>query len=326
MAQEDRTPVDPERVFARRFVAHHSLVPPVDVQALLSQYADIEVDEIPTSCEAVVLRKLGTRPKVIISRSSQHKRLRFTLAHELGHVVLPWQYGTVFCHPQEGMYVPHESIVAALETEAHHFASEILLPLEWLETEFSSHEDLSDKLVEIANKGDVNISVALIAAQAAIHYQSIFAVIGNDSEVKYAQKTRNCPLSPTNGFSNLDAAKKAGGIVTVTKLSKLGPGRVIAIAFPGDLTQPEKPTRGSTEILTLMLESLPAERRKGMQQSMSGITGAAKSLGGSDLYSYLRVRLVGHELGNHALMDEYIGARVHELSGGTKKSKKKIVP
>jgi hypothetical protein len=125
------TLVDPERRFARLFAQRHSLQPPVPVDEVLRLFADVEYDVLPGSGEAVVLRRTGRKTRVIISTGIAANRRRFTVAHELGHIVLPWQVGSAFCHPQV-TYVAGDDFHNEIEAQANRFATELLIPESWL--------------------------------------------------------------------------------------------------------------------------------------------------------------------------------------------------
>jgi len=64
----------------------------------------------------------GSRSIILLKRTPFRTRLRFTLAHELAHVVLKHPLSFSFSSPSL-------SIDNALETEANIWASEILMPL-----------------------------------------------------------------------------------------------------------------------------------------------------------------------------------------------------
>jgi len=63
----------------------------------------------------------GKRPLIVTSLGKPGDRLRFSIAHELGHLV---------------MHYPPKNSVKAMEKEANDFASEFLMPAETMITEF----------------------------------------------------------------------------------------------------------------------------------------------------------------------------------------------
>lgn len=58
-------------------------------------------------------------------------RRRFTISHEIGHLKIPWHGGSIACHIDEGgASVSGDQYLR--EGEAHRFASELLMPTEWM--------------------------------------------------------------------------------------------------------------------------------------------------------------------------------------------------
>ena len=88
----------PARKIARRVVERHELVPPIDVKTLLEHYADLLILPIPfegIDGISMHLKVPGRTPRVIVNENNSENRLRFTMAHELGHVIIPWHVGMI---------------------------------------------------------------------------------------------------------------------------------------------------------------------------------------------------------------------------------------
>lgn len=100
--------------------------------------------------EAILIK--DQKPIIIFERVSEHKRLNFTYAHIIAHLVLPWHISSKFTCRPKGKSSFHEE--DALENEAHLFAAELLMPEEQLrqtlETTSPTFEDL-DKLAKLYN-------------------------------------------------------------------------------------------------------------------------------------------------------------------------------
>lgn len=137
MVKKRRSPLtlvtEPERRFAALFSKHHNLAPPVQVIRILNKYARVKKVDLPPGWDGVVLHSAGVEPSVLLSVGSNDNRMRFTAAHELAHIVLPWQRGTVYCNTREHMWGLRDYIVKTIESEANGFASELLVPSKWLE-------------------------------------------------------------------------------------------------------------------------------------------------------------------------------------------------
>ena len=84
-----------ESSLAQRVVERFGLSPPVDVAVAAERYADAEYCSIPFRVDGICLdlKRGGKRPGIIINVDQPRRRRRFTLAHELGHVLIPWHRG-----------------------------------------------------------------------------------------------------------------------------------------------------------------------------------------------------------------------------------------
>lgn len=82
----------PEVKLARRILEKHSLSLPFKIRTLLESYATVIFKSIPTegvSGVAVNIKIPGKTPLVIINQDTTATRQQFTMAHELGHLVIP---------------------------------------------------------------------------------------------------------------------------------------------------------------------------------------------------------------------------------------------
>jgi len=117
------------RSLARRILKENEdiFTIPVNILAICKRYARIEEYEVPGVNGLTIKPKNSGKPIIIISPHSSPLRQRFTLAHELGHLILK--------HNSNGrsllqlfMRTP-DPLLQRFDREADIFASEILLPL-----------------------------------------------------------------------------------------------------------------------------------------------------------------------------------------------------
>ena len=123
-------PDTPASRVASRLVTRLGLVPPIDIASVAGQYAQVErVSALPAGADAVTtsLKVAGVKPTILHSGSVSSNRTRFTLAHELGHIVLPWHIGVIVSHAQFGVVYP-SGAYGEMEKEANQFAAEFLAP------------------------------------------------------------------------------------------------------------------------------------------------------------------------------------------------------
>jgi Zn-dependent peptidase ImmA (M78 family) len=121
--------IRPEQRIAQWIHKEHRLQLPVDISRLVEEYADVEEDDIPGNVDAVTITE-RKRPLIILDANQPYYRRRFTLAHELGHIIIPWHIGTFSCHAHKYVMV-EDSLYGSIEAEANRFASELLIPSYW---------------------------------------------------------------------------------------------------------------------------------------------------------------------------------------------------
>lgn len=198
--------------FARRLIDKHSLKAPVDIESLIKEYADVEFKEFPSNLNCfdgvtLNLKKLGERPKVFINSIQPSTRTKFTLAHELGHIIIPWHTGNIVDNISSNLHEHNEYTIC--ETEANEFASEILLPSEWIISLLDGVNSI-DKLklqIEYIEK-ITHLSHSAIAYKVIRYLNPGFVfVVTNDDYIirwsKHSESTRNKLMFEDKGKSLL---------------------------------------------------------------------------------------------------------------------------
>lgn len=124
----------PEEKMARRVLARRNLLPPFDLNALANEYGELEYLDLPYDVDGITIGiGRAQKPRILVNASAPATRRKFTLAHELGHIVIPWHTGTIVSHLD-----PHQADAAymQMEAEANRFAAELLMPSDWLAEQF----------------------------------------------------------------------------------------------------------------------------------------------------------------------------------------------
>lgn len=101
-------------------------------------------------------------PQVFFRDDPDELRTRFTLAHELGHIVLGWHIGLAECSmsSQPGRHPD--------EQEADAFAAELLIPAKWIHTRSLSHGFDMESLIRVAEVARASTTASLIALCSAL--------------------------------------------------------------------------------------------------------------------------------------------------------------
>ena len=175
--------------YAKRLHSKYSLTFPVDLEMIANEYAELRYLPIPFEIDGVSanLKKPGARPTIIVNNGRPKKRQRFTLAHEIGHVLIPWHMGTIFdvtdCHSSNGVEYWE------MESEANAFATELLMPASWVQELIAGNEDVAEVNEEIMNQADVSAIAATLRLRSELPSGYVFIVLDSEEVVTYSGRT-----------------------------------------------------------------------------------------------------------------------------------------
>lgn len=172
------SPAVAARRIAALFVSRLNLEPPIDVELLLRERAELHRVDWPVEGVDAVLTGLGHGggPRIYYCATSNLARERFTLAHELGHLVLPWHLPRADCETGSGdldlpRYTPEE--------EADVFASCVLLPDSWLLALLKENAHDMSMVLRRLNEAEVTTVAALRALRRVLLAGWAFVAYGD---------------------------------------------------------------------------------------------------------------------------------------------------
>lgn len=195
-------------------VERMGLEPPVDVESLLRSKAELTRVDWPIEDVDAVLTGLAGDPRrisVYIRATENLLRERFTMAHELGHILLPWHLPSANCEVGEGaLDLPTYS----LEDEADVFASCLLVPDAWLLRQVHRSGDDMSYLLREMNSAEVTTAAALQALRRYLLAGWVFVSYG-DRVVTATRGTRLPEVPPEQIVDALAAECYAQGEASV---------------------------------------------------------------------------------------------------------------
>ena len=263
----------PEERAAARLVERHGLTPPVDIEALVSRYADLElVDVIPCGVDGLYVPRLHRRDLIVVAtQKSAPQRIRFSLAHELGHKMLPWHVGLVSCHSDPSSYDPFPRY-QTLESEANRFASGVLAPRRWLETLVARHRTDPTSLYHAALATNLSDQATCLALTNVLPVGHALVIVDADHNVLLATQSQHTQLGlPAKGTKLDEVVPRLAGTrpVSVARPN----GRVILwwVHVP-DVSLVLGETRTSKVILKKIMTDLQLDPVHGDYRSIQGST------------------------------------------------------
>ena len=182
----------PEEKIATLLLTRHGAQPPVNVRNIANAYAEVDEDVFTVSCDAIVIRHPAgrSRPLILLNRgiATREERKRFTIAHEIGHIKIPWHCGTIACDvSEEGPVVSSEHY--AFEGDANRFASELLVPTGWTKSVIEDElviEKIFKRVVSEAHVSQTAARIKLLKILppgfVCIEYDRLSGIIGRIDE------------------------------------------------------------------------------------------------------------------------------------------------
>lgn len=155
----------PEERMAARLIERLGINPPIDVEKICAGFADTTFKHFPIEIDGVCLdlKIPGRRPKVWVSKTIPFVRRRFTLAHEIGHIVIPWHTGTIV-DDIEAPRSSEKTKYRQMEAEANRFAAELLMPSVWAVSLAERADHAAGLMQSIRDIAQVSLPTAFLKA------------------------------------------------------------------------------------------------------------------------------------------------------------------
>jgi Zn-dependent peptidase ImmA (M78 family) len=317
----------PEINLARRIHERFKLTVPVDVIELAKKYADVTFEILPIEADGVCydLKRSGVRPKIVLNRLRSKTRLRFTLAHELGHVLIPWHAGIMVDDLSSPVWDADGHY--KMEGEANRFASELLLPSKWMIDQISRMEDPLELASSISQGAQVSPATAVIKLLSLLESGHIYAETDDAGIIVASGRSpgtiasglgRGKPLDEEARF--LAGVKSWVGLVGVSYYHWWNIPNKIPIPILNDIRDWRK------ILVDLLTDSLSdSVERQHAKQSVNGVIGAMNGRlsqkSAEELYAALKQRFDSkkHEepmyekITRHPDFEVFLAKRVSDL-------------
>lgn len=284
MAAEDRTTsglLSREQRAAALLVDRLGLTPPIDVASLARRFADVEFDAIPGSCDGLVVGLHGPRPRplILVDDEPHEFRQRFTLAHELGHVLLPWHVGSNFACDTTRRFLDPEYRGMFAEPEANRFAGELLVPSGWLREQLRQLSGTQmAPVLAITTGAQVSAHVACLRLSALLPPGYVFAMVDQSGRVVLSGQSTGTRLRPPEPGDPLDPAALDRFALETEVINYRG-RRIVWWRFAGEIPPDDTEDDGRTargvlaELLDKHVQNLDEQRA--IQRTLAGVIGAA---------------------------------------------------
>ncbi len=148
----------------------------------------IEIFEEDLKADAY-LKCIKAKNYIFLKKTLDEKRKRFTLAHELGHLFLPWHselmFGCDISELDDYVYKPKER-------EANMFAAELLMPEEQFKKEYDGHVKFQT-VSDLANQFEVSFKASL-SRSIEFAKEDCMVICSCNRRIKWHKNTKYFPL------------------------------------------------------------------------------------------------------------------------------------
>jgi hypothetical protein len=263
-----------EERLAQRFAKRRSLRVPIDVLGLAAELANFSEKAFPIDIDGLCLdlKKPGIRPTIWVSKSLRHERKRFTIAHEIGHIIIPWHFGTIL---DEIDAKPEQTTSQYFqwEGEANRFAAELLMPSLWADDICRRANHMRDAMHVVAQRAEVSLQAAALRI-LKLGPPGYLMAAARDGSVEWTGRTRGTRSHPPDD----------GSVVSLVDMPACEAPEVLRYNQVEYYWWKEKsaikpPRYPSNEdwraILRELLDLVPESKRKQIQTQVNAIVGYA---------------------------------------------------
>ena len=250
-----------------------ALEPPIDVEAIAAGLATVTEKTFPVGIDGLCLdlKKIGKKPKVWISRDLGRVRRRFTLAHEIGHIVIPWHTGSIV----DDLDAPHKGAddeYLGMEAEANRFAAELLMPTAWVKSVAERSEHAAALMNTIVQVADVSYPAALFRTKKLGPSGFIVAEV-QQGRVIWSGRTANTRVRPPLRGTEFAAVDMPVAYEPHCLFNN--DSQYVWWKIREGIDTPVGPTAPWREILTEILISIPSEHREITRSRANAVIGYA---------------------------------------------------
>lgn len=267
---------EPEINLARRIITKFSLHPPIDVWSLAEKYAHVETLEIPFDVDGITLNlKIpGKKPHILLNASATATRKRFTLAHEIGHIVIPWHVGTIIDITSDQL--PDPSALDQywiVESEANRFASELLMPASWVAGLIEESDDPEVLMNSICDGARVSPAAAMIKLVNALPPGYVYTQLESDGTVTSSGRSRGTLANQPPWGTHIDPRSLFPSAQRMFRFN-IGLNDYVWWKFPASMPLPRSSdAREWREILDEIVVDIgiPTEEAKKFKSQINGV-------------------------------------------------------
>lgn len=182
---------------ANRVLAIRKLKPPYDLEQLACLYGELEYLDLPFGVDGITIGiGAAAKPRILINSSAPATRRKFTLAHEIGHIVIPWHTGTIVSHLENAEV---DAAYSQMEAEANRFAAELLMPSDWLVEQFNHASGVEQYFRSVLALSGASKEATLNKILRPLAQPVICIQVDTSFRILSARRSQSAPYPPEPG-------------------------------------------------------------------------------------------------------------------------------
>lgn len=315
----------PEVEIALLVAARHKYLPGCDLLSLVEEYADVEHRLIPVpnvDGVSLHLKVKGRRPSIIVNSQIAQTRQRFTLAHEFGHVLIPWHIGMICSYSNvDGHTDGADEAYWDMEAEANRFAAELLMPQHWLKALHEEKKNPAYTAKTAVRLCGTSMQAIIIALNNSLPPGYVYASLDSTGHVLNSSCSKGTFASALKPGAYLDASSQLSESEQCFEYEYRGL-RHNWMSFEAEQDfKPDADTRPWREVLDEILKETGAEQQQSnIKMSLNGIVASnnGRKYSANAFYAAVRQSMVGRgkpyeDILAHANFNTYLIKRIEEL-------------
>jgi Zn-dependent peptidase ImmA (M78 family) len=315
----------PEVEIASLVASRHRYLPGSDLLSLIEEYADVEHRAIPVpnvDGVSLHLKVKGRRPSIIVNSQIAQTRQRFTLAHEFGHVLIPWHIGTIFSFSStDGHTEGADQAYWEMEAEANRFAAELLMPQHWLKTLHEEQKNPAYTAKTAAKLCGTSMQAIIIALNNSLPPGYVYASLDATGHVLNSSCSKGTFASALKPGNYLDASPQLKESEQCFEYEHRGL-RHNWMSYEAEQDfEPDVDTRPWREVLDkILMETGAEEQQSNIKMSLNAIVASSnrREYSANAFYAAVRQKLVGRgkpyeDILAHAKFNSYLIKRIEDL-------------
>lgn len=318
-----------EAALANHIARRHKFQPGDELKRLVEEYADVETLHFPVDSVdgiSLYLKLPDRRPNILLNASIPDTRRVFTLAHEFGHVIIPWHFGMVFSNISK-YDDSANSAYREMEAEANRFAAELLMPQDWLHSLYADCKNPAEMVQTVRSTCRTSLAAAVIAVNNSLPPGYVYVATDSDDKVIHSGTSTGTLVAAFSKGEFLQGSARMSECVECDYITVRGIDHNWLFFESEQKLEVISDTRGWRDILDQIISEVdPENSQPNIKMSLNGIISTCNrpDITSEGFFAAARQKLSGRDdlrqrILAHSLFNSFLIKRIEEFMARKKK-------